>query len=150
MTTQPKTFTTMTALIIAIIIVVSSIGFAAANADSTGFVTGTTWVDANNNDMREPNEVIAAGTPVTLLPVGDDAVAAGGMTVFSDANGNFDFGTVAFGTYQVQAAEGGMVEVTLSEANSTASVEVPVYSNDSGPALQGSLIRQIFLPLVSR
>ncbi len=149
MTTQPKTSTTITALIIAIIFIVTSVGFAAANADGTGFITGTVWVDANGNEMHELNEVVAPGTAVYLQPLGSNAAVAGGIVVFTDAHGTFNFGSVAYGTYRVQAENGGMAEITVGEVNGTVSVDLPVSGNGNGPILQGTPVHQIFLPLVT-
>jgi len=150
MTTQPKTATLITALIITIIIIVSSVGFAAANADDTGFITGTVWFDINGNEMHELNEVAAPGTAITLQPVAANAAVAGGIVVFSAADGTFNFGSVAYGTYRIQAENGGMAEVTVGEVNSAVSVDLPVRVENNGPTLQGTLVNQIFLPLVTR
>ncbi len=154
MTTQPKTSTLITALIIAMIFVVASIGFAAANATDnatdTGFITGTTWFDANGNEMHELNEVAAPNISVYLQPVGANAVVTGGIVVFTDADGVFNFGSVAFGTYRVHAENGGMAEVTVGEVNGTVSVDLPINVDSNTPILQGTLVNQIFLPLVTR
>lgn len=150
MTTQSKTITLITALIIAILFVVTSVDFAAANTNDTGFVTGITWFDSNENDMREPTETVAPNTAVYLRLVDANAAVAGGMVVFSDANGIFDFGSVAFGTYEVQAENGDTVEITLSEVNSAISVEIAVNDPITSPVVQGYLVHQIFLPLVIR
>lgn len=150
MTTQPKTSSLIAALIVAIIFIVTSAGFAAANADDTGFITGTAWFDANGNEMHELNEVVAPGTAVYLQPLGSNAAVAGGIVVFTDAQGVFNFGSVAYGTYRVQAENGGLVEITVSEVNGTVSVDLPVTVNSNGPHSQGTLVNQIFLPLVTR
>jgi len=151
MTSQPKTTQTtiITALIIAIIFVVASLGFASAGADNTGFITGTSWFDSNGNGMRELNEVAAPNTVITLRVVGENVTVAGDLVVFSAADGTFNFGTVGYGDYVVQAENGGTVEVSVSEANSAVSIDIPVDSADNAPNLQGAPAYQIFLPLVS-
>jgi len=153
MTNQLKTSnaTSLIALIIAIIFVVTSVGFAAANADdSTGFITGTAWFDANGNEMHELNEVAAPDTAVTLQPMGTNAAVTGGIVVFTDADGVFSFGSVAYGTYRIQAENGGMAEITVGEVNGTVSVDLAVNVDGDPPIIQGIFVNQIFLPLITR
>lgn len=147
-TNTRKNIVIIATLIAVIFGIFATTGFAAANAESTGYLTGTAWVDSNNNNMREPNETVAADTAIYLRPVGNNAAVAGGMVIFSDANGNFDFGSVGFGSYEVQAEHGQMVQVTLSEVNAAISVELPVAAD--GPDASNGQSYQIFLPLVIR
>jgi hypothetical protein len=148
--TRKNNIVIITALIAVIFATLFSTGFAAANAESTGYLTGTAWYDANNNGMRELNETVATETAISLRPVGSNAAVAGGLVIFTDANGNFVFGDVAFGTYEVQAENGQTVEVTLSEVSAAVSVELPVTVEEKGPTSQGTLVNQIFLPMVIR
>jgi hypothetical protein len=148
--TRKNTIVIITALIAVIFATIVSTGFAAAGAESTGYLTGTAWYDANGNGMRDLNEITAPETAIYLHPVASNAAVAGGLVIFSDANGNFDFGSIGFGTYQIQAENGDITEITVSEVSAAVSVELPVTVENDGPMAQGTMVNQIFLPLVIR
>jgi len=151
MTNQPqRSHNLITALMFTVILVVASLGFAAAspNTDNTGTVTGAAFIDANANGMREPDEASAPNVAITLQPVGATVVVAGGIIVFSDASGNYQFDAVAYGDYRIQAEKGDTVEISVSEVNAAVSVDLPIADSSNTPDGQGAY--QIFLPLVTR
>lgn len=137
-----KFTTTAFALIIVTILFTSLSGLAAASQDSVAYLAGVTWFDNNGNGIRENDEPVAPGIPVYMRPLGGEAGVAGGLVVFSDNEGLVDFGGLEYGDYQVQVDNGEPFTVTLSEANSTSTLELPV-----APASHSTTI---FLPMVIR
>jgi len=140
-----KTTTAMFSLIVAMMLVMTFAGLAAAGQESAANMTGLTWYDLNGNGLREETEPVAPNIPVYMRPLGGEAGIAGGLVTFSDANGVLDFGVMEFGDYQVQVDNGLPFIITLSETNSASTLEMPVPAT-SMPTLSN----QIFLPLIVR
>ncbi len=135
----------MFALIIAIMMVMTFAGLAAAGPESAANMTGLTWYDLNGNGLREETEPIAPNIPVYMRLLGGEAGIAGGLVFFSDANGVLDFGVMEYGDYQVQVDNGQPFIITLSESSSASALEMPVAATN-----MPTLSHQIFLPLIIR
>jgi hypothetical protein len=126
-------------------LVTSLTGLAAASEEAVAYLAGITWYDINGNGQRESFEPVAPGIPVYMRPLGGEAGIAGGMVVMSDADGVVEFGSLDYGDYQVQVNNGEPFIVTLSEANSSSTLELPVAADG-----ETSGFTTLFLPMVNR
>ncbi len=64
----------------------------------TGTITGTKFLDANGNGVRDAGETGLAGVTITRTSSINDT-AASQLSVVTDAQGNFTFANVPFGTF---------------------------------------------------
>jgi serine-aspartate repeat-containing protein C/D/E len=64
----------------------------------TGTITGTKFLDANANGVRDPGETGLPGVTITRTSSINDPAAAQ-LSVVTDAQGNFTFANVPFGTF---------------------------------------------------
>jgi fimbrial isopeptide formation D2 family protein len=79
--------------------------------DSTGSISGTVFLDPNNNGLQTVGEsgiagvtLILSGTDVFGNPI-VDPITGGPLTTTTDANGNYLFDTLLPGTYTVQEVQ---------------------------------------------
>ncbi|WP_203322499.1 SdrD B-like domain-containing protein [Pseudoxanthomonas beigongshangi] len=72
-----------------------------------GALSGSVWLDANNNGVREPGENGIGGVRVSLPAGTRDALGNPVAEAVTDANGDYRFGDLPAGTYNVteQAAQ---------------------------------------------
>jgi serine-aspartate repeat-containing protein C/D/E len=64
----------------------------------TGTITGTKFLDANANGVRDAGETGLAGVTITRTPSINDPAGAQ-LSVVTDAQGNFTFANVPFGSF---------------------------------------------------
>ena len=67
---------------------------------SNGSISGTVYVDLNNNGNRDFNETGIPGTPVNMTGVDIRGITVNATTI-SDSQGNFTFGSLFPGTYRL-------------------------------------------------
>ena len=89
----------------------------------TGTISGTKFLDANGNGVRDAGEGGLAGVTITRTPTLNDPAGAN-LTVVTDAQGNFTFAAVPFGSF------------TLSET-------VPAGFEQTAPAPPGTITGNI-------
>jgi cyclophilin family peptidyl-prolyl cis-trans isomerase len=70
------------------------------DAGTTGTISGVAFVDANRDGVREANEAVLSGTPLTLTGTTNQGAPAS-TSVTTDANGGYQFLNVVPGTYQI-------------------------------------------------
>ena len=68
----------------------------------SGSLSGSTYIDANNNGRRDSGEIGLAGVRVTIVSQNDPTMTA---TVVTDAQGNYRFVKMFPGTYRVTAQQ---------------------------------------------
>ena len=123
---KPKTANAMFALIIAIMLVMTFAGLAAAGPESAANMDWPhlvrperQWASGRDRADRPQHSGLHAA-----LRWG--AGIAGGLVFFSDANGVLDFGVMEYGDYQVQVDNGQPFIITVSESSSASALEMPV------------------------
>jgi large repetitive protein len=109
-------------------------------ADTPSSISGSTYVDTNNNGVKDAGEAGIAGVTMTLT--GTDANGAGvTQTTTSDANGNWKFADLLSGTYTVKETQpaaysdgkdtNGSIPGTASN-DQFSNIVVPVGTNATG------------------
>jgi SdrD B-like protein len=97
----------------------------------TGTITGTKFLDANANGVRDPGEVGQAGVTITRTSSINDPAGAS-LSVVTDAQGNFTFANVPFGNFtlnetvpagfaQTVPPAPGTIQAAINFANRTSS-----------------------------
>ncbi|MBL8794410.1 MAG: carboxypeptidase regulatory-like domain-containing protein, partial [Planctomycetia bacterium] len=104
-------------------------------ATSKTFVSGTVFVDADNDGQLDPGEIGLAGVTVELRTTQNVLVA----TQTTDANGNYVFAGIAAGKYNIVETQPAGYDSTTS--NTLANVNVPTtgLGNQNFGENQGSL-----------
>ncbi|MCB0086210.1 MAG: hypothetical protein KDE47_34955 [Caldilineaceae bacterium] len=113
-----------------------------AQAGDNGIISGTAWVDANDNGSQEPSEEVASSVTIEVR-ASDRTLAA---TAITDKAGFYIISGLAYGIYSVSAIEqdGAITSeqtVELNEVNGTAVVDI---------AMKAPIMKFQFLPLVRR
>ena len=113
-----------------------------AQAGDNGIISGTAWVDANDNGSQEPAEEVASSVTIEVR-ASDRTLAA---TAITDKAGFYIISGLAYGIYSVSAIEqdGAITSeqtVELNEVNGTAVVDI---------AMKAPIMKFQFLPLVRR
>jgi large repetitive protein len=109
-------------------------------ADTPSSIAGSTYVDTNNNGLKDATETGIEGVTITLT--GTDANGAGvSKTTTSDASGNWKFPDLLSGTYTVKETQptaysdgkdtGGSITSTISN-DQFSSIVVPIGTNATG------------------
>jgi hypothetical protein len=96
-------------------------------------VTGTVYIDANNNGIQDPGELLASGITVNLDPVSDGTLGAGDPSTVTLADGVFSFTGLAPGRYIV-GVSAAAVGVTTQPSPAFYPVDVTARGSVSGLA----------------
>lgn len=125
---------------------------ATATVASSGRLSGMVWMDDNRNGIHEPFETGAGRLPLYLQPVSNgEVVGTGGLAVWTDENGTFNFENVAYGQYEIRLDSGESQTVTVSEVNSAPYIEIAMQPATPDAGRLGSEMKvQIFLPIINR
>ncbi|MCB0010174.1 MAG: hypothetical protein KDE04_27100, partial [Anaerolineales bacterium] len=100
-----------------------------------GVVRGTVWHDADRDGLRQPWETPLAGLAVTL----------NGQTLFTDAQGRYEFVGVPEGSYSLAVALPAGLEATLPTITVGPNRGVVAGIPAAPPAAY-----QLFLPITTR
>jgi hypothetical protein len=121
-----------------------------ALADGTAFVSGSVFVDTNQNTLAEPGEAGVAGAVVHLRSHVNSVVET---TTQTDAQGYYLVAGLPYGVYSVWADSDtqsavAMATIELGEVNATVALDLPVFDNSADVELTN--VAQIFLPLIAQ
>ena len=115
-----------------------------ANAEATGHIAGSVWIDANGNGVQELDELPSELVIVYVQAEGEEVIE-GNIT---DNNGHFMFSRLPFGLYKVwsEDIEGNRTKIKnvgLNEVSGLALVELPMTPTADETGFQ------IFLPMIT-
>lgn len=115
-----------------------------ANAEATGHIAGSVWIDTNGNGVQELDELPSELVIVYIQAEGEEVIE-GNIT---DNNGHFIFSRLPFGLYKVwsEDIEGNRTEIKsvgLNEVSGLALIELPMTPVASEASFQ------LFLPMIS-
>lgn len=101
--------------------------FVSVGAYQPDTITGTAFLDLNNDQLDDPGDPGVAGLSVTMV----DQIGHSYGPVTTDSNGNYTFSNLAPGTYQMTfTAPSGYV---LNGSSNTSSESMTVTSDDTEP-----------------
>jgi hypothetical protein len=135
----------------ALILVLATVLMATpAHAEGSAYMSGSVFTDANANGSAEPGETTVANATVYLRSLADSALV---LTTTSNADGNYLFTSVPYGTYETWADDGDANPdpvriVGFDEVNATVTTDLPIFDNSNDVELL--VVRQIFLPAIGR
>lgn len=119
-----------------------------ARAESTGYLAGRVFIDADGNGTAEPDEVAVAEAAVYIQSQVDASIV---YTATADAQGYFLATDLPQGSYQVWAQAPNLAAVLRSaeigEVNAAVLFDLPVVSN---PESRIATPHQVFAPLILR
>jgi hypothetical protein len=121
-----------------------------APAVSSAFVSGSVFVDANQDHAADPTEI---NVPFAMVHIQSKADPAVQFVALTDMNGYYVVSGLPFGQYDLWAegiSETAALTITvdLDEVNATSSVDLPVYDNSGD--LELTSMRVMYLPIAAR
>ena len=112
-----------------------------ATTPALGRVIGEVWFDINKNNVREANEPLLPGLPVSLTPratvsskSAKGVVKSFASTLTTDSNGGFDFSSLEPGSYTISGNlpdSTGISKSWDSDGNTDWTVNVVVVANET-------------------
>jgi hypothetical protein len=119
-----------------------------AFAEGASFVSGSVFVDNNQNTIAEPGETSVAHATVHVRAHTNPAIE---YTVQTDASGYYLVSNLPYGVYSVWAESAtqsavAVATIELGEVNATVALDLPVVDNSADVEL--TKIEQMYLPLV--
>jgi uncharacterized surface anchored protein len=103
----------------------------------TGTITGTKFLDANGNGVRDPGEPGLPGITITRTPGLNDPTDAN-LSVVTDAQGNFTFANVPFGNFTLRETVPNGFAQTAPAAPGTISAPINFANRSSSNNLFGN------------